>query len=236
MHLNGIRAIVCDAVGTLIHPDPPAALLYAQVAARFGAVLAPEVIAARFREAFRREEAIDRAAGLRTSEERERQRWRRIVADVLPEVGDAEACFQELFEHFRRPTAWRCERGTGATLDHLGSAGYRLGLASNYDGRLRPVVAGLPELRPVANHLVISSEVGWRKPAGPFFAALCGQTGGAPQEILYVGDDPDNDYEGARAAGLRAVLFDPENRAREVTNRISRLTDLTERDLETQFR
>jgi FMN phosphatase YigB (HAD superfamily) len=30
-----------------------------------------------------------------------------------------------------------------------------------------------------------------------------------PEEILLVGDDRVNDYDGARAVGLHAVLFDP---------------------------
>jgi putative hydrolase of the HAD superfamily len=82
-------------------------------------------------------------------------------------------------------------------------------MASNYDARLRSVAAGLPELRPL-RHLVISSEVGWRKPAPEFFAALCERTGLAPGAILFVGDDPANDYDGATAAGLRAVLVGEE--------------------------
>ena len=88
------------------------------------------------------------------------------------------------------------------------SQGFTLGLASNYDHRLRSVVAGLPELAPL-RHLAISSEIGWRKPAGEFFAAVCRMVELPPAQVLYVGDDPVNDYDGARAAGLAAVLFEP---------------------------
>ena len=70
---------------------------------------------------------------------------------------------------------------------------------------MRGVAAGLPELRPL-RHLVISSEVGWRKPAPGFFAALCARVGLPAGEVLLVGDDRVNDYDGATAAGLRAVL------------------------------
>jgi putative hydrolase of the HAD superfamily len=70
------------------------------------------------------------------------------------------------------------------------------------------VVAGRPELQAL-RHLVISSEVGWRKPATEFFEELCRQVGVPPAETAFVGDDPVNDVEGAAAAGLCAVRFDP---------------------------
>jgi putative hydrolase of the HAD superfamily len=200
-----VCAVFFDAVGTLIYPDPPAAAVYAAVARSLGSRLTEAEIAARFHTAFAREEAFDRANGLRTSEERERRRWRHIVAEVLPEVCDGERCFAELFAHFARSDAWRCDPDAGAVLAELERRGYVLGMASNYDGRLRAVAAELPELRPL-RHLVISSEVGWRKPAPEFFAEVCRRTGLTAAEILLVGDDRANDYEGATAAGLRAVL------------------------------
>jgi putative hydrolase of the HAD superfamily len=98
-------------------------------------------------------------------------------------------------------------------------------MASNYDRRLRRVVAGLPELRPL-RHLVISSEVGWRKPAPEFFAALCRACGLAPERVLFVGDDFENDYEGGRRAGLHVLLFDPHGKRPEAGARIARLADL----------
>lgn len=201
----GTRAVFFDAVGTLIHPDPPAPVAYAAVAQSLGSRLTAAEIAARFRTAFAREEAFDRANGLRTSEERERRRWRNIVGDVLDDVRDGERCFEELFRHFGRPGAWRLDPDAGEMLAGLGRRGYVLGMASNYDGRLRSVAAGKPELRPV-RHLVISSEVGWRKPAPEFFAALSATTGLAPAHILFAGDDRANDFDGARAAGLQAIL------------------------------
>jgi putative hydrolase of the HAD superfamily len=82
----------------------------------------------------------------------------------------------------------------------------QLGLASNFDARLRRVVAGIPALRPI-KHLVISSEVGWKKPASGFFAALAARIALPPAEILFVGDDLANDYYGARSAGLQPVLL-----------------------------
>jgi putative hydrolase of the HAD superfamily len=212
-----VRAVFCDAVGTLIHPEPSAAEIYAAVGQSLGGRLTPTDIAVRFRRAFARQEAQDFANGLRTSEERERQRWRHIVAEVLDDVSDPERCFAELFAHFSRPNAWRCDPDAAAFLAELHQQGYVLGMASNYDTRLRSVAAGMPELRPL-RHLVISSEVGWRKPAPQFFMALCAQVALSPSQILFIGDDRVNDYDGATAAGLRALLVsEPRTQRRGVS-------------------
>jgi putative hydrolase of the HAD superfamily len=225
---TAVRAIFFDAVGTLIHPQPAAPAVYAAIGARFGSRLDAGLIAQRFRTAFANEEALDRAEGLQTSEAREVLRWRRIVAAVLDDTSDREGCFQELFTHFSRPQAWRCEPGTAAVLRQLGERGSMLGIASNYDSRLRSVAAGLDALTP-ARHLVISSEVGWRKPAPAFFEALCRTAGMRAEEILFVGDDRTNDFDGARAFGLPAVLFDPRSRERDLSGpRIACLEQLLE--------
>lgn len=204
--LTGVRAVVFDAVGTLIMPDPPAHAVYAEVGRRFGSRLDQDVITARFRAAFRAEEEVDRAAGWRTDEEREMRRWRTIVAATLDDVTDGESCFRELWRHFARPSAWRSDPDAGQVIAELRRRGLSVGIASNFDGRLRSVAAGLPALAPVST-LVISSEVGWRKPAGAFFEAVARAVRCEPGEVLHVGDDRANDYDGALAAGLRAVLL-----------------------------
>jgi len=200
-----------DAVGTLLHPESSAAAVYAAVGRRFGSRLDEAIIATRFRTAFRRQEEMDHANGLRTDEGREVVRWRTIVREVLDDVTDAEACFAELYAHFARADAWRCVPETAEVLETLAARGHVLGIASNFDHRLRGLVEHLPALCAV-RHLVISSEIGWRKPASGFFAEMCRRAGSPPEQILYVGDDVVNDYYGARAASLRAVLLAPHGR------------------------
>jgi putative hydrolase of the HAD superfamily len=208
MKPSSIRAVFFDAVGTLIHPEPPAPTVYAQVGRRFGSRLPLEIIRDRFLAAFQHEEHADRVNDYRTSEKREIERWRYIVSFVLDDVTDREACFEELFAHFARPSSWRCDTDAAGTLHELAARGYRLGLASNYDKRLRSVIAGLPALIPLGE-LVISSEVGWRKPAPAFFNAVMRAVAMPAEQILFVGDDLANDYKGARAAGIQAVHLDP---------------------------
>lgn len=219
------RAVVFDAGGTLIFPYPPAAQLYAEVGRRHGSRLTAAEIGPRFAAAFARQEAVDQQFGFRTDEWREEERWRRIVAEVLDDLTDFEGCFAELFHHYSLPEAWRCPDEAAEVLEALHAGGRRLALASNYDRRLHSVRKGLPALR-LIEHVVISADVGWRKPAPEFFAAVCRAVGCAAADILFVGDDLANDYEGARAAGMRAALYDPRGVFTDVPRRITRFRQL----------
>jgi putative hydrolase of the HAD superfamily len=86
----------------------------------------------------------------------------------------------------------------------LSEVGTDFAIASNLDSRLRRVVEGLPLLRN-CKVLHISGEVGWRKPAAEFFAGLAERSGRQPPYILHIGDDWQNDYQGALRAGFRAA-------------------------------
>ncbi len=229
MTSSNLRAVTFDAGGTLLFPHPSAAVTYAEVGRRRGSRLTPEVIGPRFATAFARQEQADNLRGHRTNEQREEERWRRIVADVLDDVTDVESCFAELFQHYSRPEAWRCPEDAAEVLAALHDRGCVLALASNYDRRLHSVKAGLPALARI-EHVVISAEVGWRKPAAEFFVAVCRSVGCAPEHTLFVGDDLANDYEGARAAGMWPVLYDPREEYAHVPARITSLRQLLEED------
>lgn len=54
-------------------------------------------------------------------------------------------------------------------------------------------------------HRLSARECGIAKPAPAIFHQACAQLGLAPSQVLHVGDDPDLDVAGARAAGLRAA-------------------------------
>ena len=223
---DGIRWVFFDAVGTLIHPDPGAVAVYTDAARRRGVDLSPDLIRSRFWAAYQAEEEVDRAAGWVTSEAREEARWRRIVAESLPEVAADPTLFPELFGHFGRPEAWRVDGDAAGVFAELLTRGKSLGVGSNYDARLLSVAAGHPQLDPAALPFVVSAAVGWRKPGAGFFAEVVRVAGVPAGDLLFVGDDLDNDYHGATAAGLRAVLLDPRSRHPGVPNRITRLADI----------
>jgi putative hydrolase of the HAD superfamily len=210
--MPSIRAIIFDAVGTLIFPEPSAPLVYAEVGRRFGSSLPIETITQRFSAAFQNQESIDRDQGWITDEKRERHRWQTIVGEVLNDVTDPERCFEFLYAHFAAPPSWRCEPAAESLINDLLAQGYRLGIASNFDTRLLALVRGLPPLQKLVENTMVSSLIGFRKPAPQFFGAVCRHLDLEAAQVLFVGDDPDNDYFGAKAAGMSAVLFDPQGK------------------------
>jgi putative hydrolase of the HAD superfamily len=204
------RWIAFDAVGTVIQPTPPAGDVYYEAARRFGSRLGRDEVSRRFKQAFRDTErqntAADLALRLATSEVREKARWQEIVATVIDDISDDAACFAELFGHFARPQSWTCFEDVPAALAWLKAKGYGVAIASNFDSRLHSVCDGIDVLKQI-DLRIISSEVGCRKPGRAFFEALVAGTGCQPGEVLMVGDDFANDIEGARQAGLGAVLI-----------------------------
>ncbi|HVV99316.1 MAG TPA: HAD-IA family hydrolase [Planctomycetaceae bacterium] len=222
-----VRWLAFDAVGTLIAPQPSVAEAYWSIGRQFGSQLPLEEVGRRFAKVFRETEQNDCApesglARFTTSEEREEARWREIVARVLDDVAHGEACFRELHAHFARPAAWRCFDDVADALGRLAASGYRLAFASNFDGRLDSVRAGMPALR-LIEHCVVSARVGARKPCPEFYRALCETLHEQPGRVLMVGDDWQNDIVGAREAGLPAVLLDRRGGAGLAT-----LTDLAD--------
>jgi putative hydrolase of the HAD superfamily len=207
--------IVFDAVGTLIDPFPSVAEVYAEAARRQGVHLDRGLVKSRFHRYFRDDEVDEMRGPLETDEATEFRRWRRIVTNVLPEVPDPDRVFDELWEHFGRPEAWRCFSDVATALASLSARRVPIRVASNFDARLRAVVRGLPELSCCAEPLVISSEVGFRKPHPAFYRAACDSLGLPPGRVLCVGDDPENDVAGAHRAGLRALLLDRHGRRPE---------------------
>jgi putative hydrolase of the HAD superfamily len=193
------RCVAFDAVGTLIRPEPGVAEVYHTVGSRYGSRLGVDEIRKRFHQVL-----SARQAELTSSEQGEREFWVRVVADVIGPVEDPGACFEELYEHFGRPECWTCMPGAAETLDQLRERGLVIAVASNFDARLHAVLDGLASLREI-RHRVISSEIGWRKPSPRFFQTLCETVGCAPQEILMVGDDLENDILAAQRCGMHAL-------------------------------
>jgi len=56
--------------------------------------------------------------------------------------------------------------------------------------------------------VVASASAGARKPDPRIFEQALRLAGCAPEQALHVGDTPEEDIEGARAAGIRALLID----------------------------
>lgn len=101
---------------------------------------------------------------------------------------------------------WHREEDTLATLTALQRAGYRLGLISNAsDAADVHALIDKAGIRAFFQSIVISAEVGYRKPAARIFEAALRETGSTPAGSLMVGDMLQADVVGAHNLGMRAV-------------------------------
>lgn len=207
-----IRAVVFDAVGTLIFPSPSVAVAYQQAIQKHCGIDAdPRKTAQVVRKAL---ETRSSDTDLTASEAGERQFWAELIHQLCPDSDGFQACFDDLFAHFGNPRHWRCFPEVDSVIRCLNAAGLKVALASNFDLRLNSVCDGLPELAGIS-HRIISSQVGWRKPAIQFFDAVSQQLQVSPEHILMVGDDLQNDVLGAVTAGLPSawICRDPASQA-----------------------
>lgn len=85
---------------------------------------------------------------------------------------------------------------------------YRLGLLSNFTHppAMREIIDSLG-LTPHFDVVLISGELGYRKPHPLVFRLLIEELGVKRSQILYIGDDPEPDIVGARRAGIRPLWF-----------------------------
>lgn len=197
-----IKAVAFDAVGTVMYPAPGVAEAYRRAIRRHCSVEVSE----REVDSILKNELAGRSAGLdlQTSEDVEYAFWATVIHRLCPANSGFQDCFDDLFAHFGDPSHWKCFTDVGGAIQRIQNAGFACALASNFDRRLNSVCDGLPEISDVP-HRIISSAVGWRKPALQFFAAISERLQLPPDEILMVGDDLTNDVRGATAAGLPAV-------------------------------
>jgi FMN phosphatase YigB (HAD superfamily) len=87
---------------------------------------------------------------------------------------------------------------------------FRAGVVSNFD--YAPTIERLLEeagIRDRFEVVVVSDQVGWRKPSRVIFEAACAALGVGTAECLFVGDRPDIDVAGARGVGMAAAWLNP---------------------------
>jgi putative hydrolase of the HAD superfamily len=220
-----IAAVSFDAAGTLFGLTEAVGETYARLALRHGFAVTPEATGRGFRAAFAEAPPL---VAPRSAPPAERLRieqawWRRIVHATLvragAEVADPasfDALFGDAFAHYARAGAWQLFDDVLPALEALLRSGKQLAVVSNFDGRLRGVLAGLGLDRFFAA-VVLSSEAGAAKPDPAIFdVARTALGGGKPIEAnacVHVGDSREEDALAAQAAGLVGVWLERRGRA-----------------------
>jgi len=198
VHAEPGTALLLDAAGTLLRPAEPVAQTYARHARALGVEITASVIVERFVA------AMAEAEPLRAGASDWRGFWARVVERCTGT--DDPRLLDGLIEHFADPRAWTITPGAAACCVRVRARGMKVGVVSNWDHHLRPLLAGLGVFDWI-DVLVVSGEEGVAKPDAAMFERACARLGVPIDRALHVGDDPIADLAGARAAGCAALLF-----------------------------
>lgn len=218
---SSIRVVFFDAADTLFHVHGSVAEIYLRYAVEFGFSQKPDSLSAiqqAFRRAFREAPppvfAATEPARIKQSE---RLWWFDIVHHVFYRVGMFERFdefFDQVFRVFEDHRSWCLFPETASTLTRLKARNLELGIISNFDSRLFTVMRGLG-IADAFDTVTISSLAQAAKPSPQIFHIALEKHAIDPEEALHVGDSLRDDVEGAKKAGLHAVLLDRDGRRQE---------------------
>lgn len=213
-----LQGVLFDVDFTLCRPGPElSAERYGRIAGRHGITLDTS----RYDEA--REAAVQ---NLKRHPEllHDETIWHRFTEEIFIGMGGPESlaseCATEIEEGWGVSENFELYEDVLPVLDELRAAALRIAVVSN----------GIRDLTEfVAHHsldvdvIVDSRSHGRVKPHPTIFQAALDALGIAPGDAVMVGDSLEEDIEGARALGMRAILVDRDERHPEIDER---LTDL----------
>ncbi len=209
------RAILLDALGTLVELEPP--WVHLRRALRDGV---PEE---RLEAAVRAEMRYYRAHSDEGRDPASLADLRRRCAEVLSSELGRPVDVDTLMAAIR----FRAYPDAAPALAPLRDRGLTLVCVSNWDCSL-PRVIERCGLGGALDGVVASATAGARKPDPAIFERALELAGCTPQEALHVGDTAAEDVEGARRAGVRALLLDRSGSSGPAEDGGSRIASLRE--------
>jgi len=217
-----LRAVLFDVDFTIAKPGPELGPEgYQRLGERFGLQLEPT----RYAEA--REKAIE---GLRRHPElqHDEEIWvsftERIIRGMGGDSGSAYDCAVAMTRAWEHAEHFELYEDALPVLEALRGRGLKLGLVSNTGRDLDLFVS---HHRLDVDAVLGSRAFGRTKPHPTIFQAVLERLEVEPEEAAMVGDSPEDDIDGAHAAGIRrAFLLDREDRYPEIPDRLPDLLAL----------
>jgi HAD superfamily hydrolase (TIGR01549 family) len=211
-----LEAVLFDVDFTIARPGPelgPAG--YQRLGERFGLELDPS----RYKQA--RERAVERIR--RHPElEHDEEIWvaftERIIRGMGGEADSAYECAVAMTKAWEHAEHFELYEDALPVLEELRAQELKLGLVSNTGRNLDEFVA---HHRLDVDAAIGSGKFGRTKPHPTIFRAVLERLAVEPAAAAMVGDSPEDDVEGARAAGIEAAfLLDREDRYPEIPDRL----------------
>ncbi len=207
------KVIFLDAVGTLFGVKGSVGKVYGDIAQRFGVEVSADALNQAFLQSFQAAPPIFPGTEPEKIPECEFEWWQGIALRTFEQVGvlnqfpDFSAFFAELYSHFATAEPWFVYPDVRPALENWQQLGIELAVLSNFDSRLYLVLQAL-DLAQFFTSVTISWEVGAAKPDPQIFAAGLDKHDCPAEAAWHIGDSLKEDYQGAKTAGLRAILIE----------------------------
>ena len=135
--------------------------------------------------------------------------------------------FEAVYELFGTSQVWILELGCREALTRVSAAGKKLGIISNFDSRLPDLLQDLKIAR-YFDQVIVPRVAAAGKPSPLIFSYAVTRLGCDPQTVLHIGDSVVDDFQGARQAGLSALLYDPHDcfASQVPVNRVKNLAEV----------
>ena len=195
--ISATKVVFFDALGTLVDLEPPWIGLRERLGDSDGIPDQQLVAAVKAEMAYYKEHSSEGRDEASLADLRER------CAAVLSQALGRDVSAETLIESIR----FDAFPDVAPALGELRSRGLGLFCVSNWDVSLSQVL-GRCGLREALDGVVTSAQTGARKPDPAIFDAALRLAGCDADEALHVGDTPEEDLAGARAAGVRALLIE----------------------------
>jgi len=220
-----LKAILFDLGGTLIQ-TPEVSEIMKQMLEAKGVVCSVEEI----RKA--KEQAETRIGGYEDLPTLREEFWIKWNSEILKTLGiqkDLKILATYIFEYWWDYAQARLYPEVTKVLQRLKEKSLKLGVVTN--GLKSDIDKLLPQvgLTNTFDIVVVIDSIGKMKPNKDIFLHALKKLDVKPHEALFIGDRIEEDYNGARNAGIKALLIDRENKTERSIDKIQSLEEIFEK-------
>lgn len=226
------QVIFLDAMGTLFNLKHSVGEIYQQLALKYDVQTDADLLNKAFIHCYKSAPPLAFSQRELTSiTQQEFIWWKNVVWNTFERVksgdrfSDFTVFFAELYTYFATKEPWYVYPDVIPCLNSWQQQGIELGVISNFDTRLDPILKAL-DLERFLTSITISSVAGFAKPDQNIFEIALKKHGLMAQQAWHIGDDRSCDYLGAKNAGINAFWLNRDDRSPNIENQLPNLSSL----------
>ena len=211
-----IKTVVFDADDTLFCVYPSVAANYRLIFLEFGIDLPESKISTSLVNNWGqlKGEYLNQANDYVTTIQRETEFWLKFAKSVVIDctnnanidVSIIDKIVETLYQRFAKASSRQLNANILEVLKHLKANNYQVGVFTNNDGRIIPLLAEL-KLDHYFDFIEFAGSVGYKKPSVMAFKTLESRYNFKSSEVLHIGNTIELDIDPALKAGWKAVLI-----------------------------